>query len=260
VVFAAGCADCGEFEAGEWRAGDCGSAPDLLACGGPVGANGADPFDGHDLMSGVGGMHAVPDPGVGGCAPRGVIEGGLEMNDGGVIFAAECFHHDDALIEFGAVSFPVRLFRPNRQAEGLTEDDADLWQGVGGVSEEVVVTGFKVGSGDAGGEVVDADEDAEEVGFERDLIGLPALCEVGDAIPTDAAIEKGEAAFGELRAEFGGDDELVSVAENMIWVFGAAAVAIGNRVSLEEDSGAGPKNRHRIRRGCGISPRTDGEE
>lgn len=60
---------------------------------------------------------------------------------------------------------------------------------------------------------------------------------------SDAAVEEREVSFGQARAEPGGDDELIPVAEDVVGVFISAAIAVGDGVALKENTRTGSEDR-----------------
>ena len=87
--------------------------------------------------------------------------------------------------------------------------------------------------------VVDADEDAEHVGLQFERVLLPALLQVEHRIAADATIDEVELQLGKRRPVLGRDDEHVPVPEDMVRVGAAPAIAVRDRIALEQDSGAG---------------------
>ena len=100
----------------------------------------------------------------------------------------------------------------------------------------MIVLLLELFGGDAGIQVVDADENAEEVGLEIKGVWLPAAGEGGNGIAADAAVQEDQMPSGEFFTVLGGDDELVAVAENVVGIAVAAPIAIRDGIALKQDS------------------------
>ncbi len=87
--------------------------------------------------------------------------------------------------------------------------------------------------------VVHADEDAQHVGLQVERVLLPTLLQVEHGVAADAAIEEVELQLGERRPVLGGDDEDITVPQDVVRVGTAPAVAVRDRVALEQDAGTG---------------------
>src|SRR4051812_10204870 len=82
-------------------------------------ADGADPFIRHELVAGIGGVDAVPDPVVGRGALAGGVEDRLEADEGGMVFLGEAGDDFTALLGTGAPGFVVLLSRADGEREGF---------------------------------------------------------------------------------------------------------------------------------------------
>jgi hypothetical protein len=77
-----------------------------------------------------------------------------------------------------------------------------------GVGQELVILLLVLLGGDAATQIVDANQNAEQVGLEVDGVFLPALLQVSDGVPADAAVQERELPLRESAAELRGEDEL----------------------------------------------------
>ena len=82
--------------------------------------------------------------------------------------------------------------------------------------------------------VVHADEDAQHVGLQIERVLLPALFQIEHGVAADAAIDEVELRLGKRRTVFGGDDEHVAVAEDVVRVGVAPAIPVRDRIALEQ--------------------------
>lgn len=87
--------------------------------------------------------------------------------------------------------------------------------------------------------VIHADEDAEDVRLEIDRVLLPTLFQVGDLVAADSPVDEGQVKVREGGAVLGGDDEHVTVAQDVIRILTATTVAVRERIALEQDARAG---------------------
>ena len=92
---------------------------------------------------------------------------------------------------------------------------------------------------DASAVVVHADEDAQHVGLQIERVLLPALLQIEHRVAADAAIDEVELRVRKRRAVPGGDDEDIAVPQDVVRVRTAPAIAVGDRVALEQDARAG---------------------
>ena len=81
--------------------------------------------------------------------------------------------------------------------------------------------------------IIDADKDTENVRFQVDRVALPASGEVHDFIAADPAIDENELGVAGIATIFRGDNENITVTQNVILVGVTTTIAIGYGISLE---------------------------
>jgi hypothetical protein len=86
------------------------------------------------------------------------------------------------------------------------------------------------------------------VGLEREGVLGPALLEVEHGVAAHAAVGEVELTFREACAVAGRDDERVPMTEDVVRVGRAAAVPVGDGVTLEEDALIRREGRDRFHR------------
>jgi len=75
-----------------------------------------------------------------------------------------------------------------RLRKRLSEHEPDIGPGCDRAGQQFVVRFFEFLRRHAPAGFIDADQDAEQVGLERQRIGLPALGQIGERIPADPPI------------------------------------------------------------------------
>jgi hypothetical protein len=130
------------------------------------------------------------------------------MNHGGVVLLGELRDDRPAFGELGAARFPAFLHLPDRQAKRLAQHQPNAGELLYGVGQELVILLLVLLGGDAATQIVDANQNAEQVGLEVDGVFLPALLQVSDGVPADAAVQERELPLRESAAELRGEDEL----------------------------------------------------
>ena len=213
---------------------------------GPVLPYGAFPLIGHQLVAGIGGMNAVPDPVIGGSALDGVVENSLEMDHGRMILGGEAGDGFLTLPDSGKPGVEVILVLSYRQRKRFAEHNSEARVAGHGIGEQLIVGLLEILERQLSAGIVDANENAQDVWVELQRVFAPAAGEIGDGVAADAAIEKGQIAFRQQGAEPGGDQEGIAVAQNVIGVGGASAVAVRNGIALEEDAGSLTKRGHDV--------------
>lgn len=180
-------------------------------------------------------MNAVPDPVFGRRALTGVIENLLKMHQGGMMLCRQ--FRDDPLTLFDSCRprLPVLLDIAYRERERLTEYQPQIGIHGAGVREQFVVYLLILIQGNAE-VVIDADENAEYIGFQVERILLPSALQISDFVAADAPVDKIVIIFGESRAIFGGDEERVPMPQDVVGVCAAAPIAIRNGIALKEDT------------------------
>ncbi len=69
---------------------------------------------------------------------------------------------------------------------------------------------------------------------------------IGNLIAADASVHKHQLPVGKFFAKFACDDELVTMTENVIGIAISAALAIGDRIALQQNVRTPGKNGHRV--------------
>ena len=197
------------------------------------------PGIGDELVSGGRGMDAVGGPeGLRG-AFEGLVEDILSREMEGVEFLGEL---GDDLASGGDVGDEFRAVGHIGADKGIHEDEADVGKLLARPLEKLAVDALVAGYLDAIGGVefmpgvVDADEDADDVGAEVDGVDFPARVEVDDAVAGDAAVDDVPVLLRCVAEESGGDEERIAGAESVAVVAGGAgdvASAVSDGVALE---------------------------
>jgi len=188
------------------------------------------------------GVDAVPDPVLGRGGFGGGIEYFLSLDMDGLVVGGEPVDDGDEAFDLISPFFEGVCVCESAggQDKGIEQDEPQIGVGLAaGVQNEAVV-GFPCRDVDAveiSPDIIDADEDAEEIGFHVDGVFLPTVAEVCDFVGTDAAIVDVKPGLGHVDAESGGDKVDVTVAEIMIAVFLVASpFHIGDGVALKEEA------------------------
>lgn len=125
--------------------------------------------------------------------------------------------------------------------EGLDQHELELRILRPGVGQELVV-GRLVGlQRNVSAMVVNADHHGQQVGLEREGVLGPALLEVEHGVAAHAAVGEVELTFREACAVAGRDDERVPMTEDVVRVGRAAAVPVGDGVTLKRTRSFGVK-------------------
>ena len=187
-------------------------------------------------------MDAIPHPVLGGRDLARGVEDGLKADVGGVVFLRKPGDDLLALLETGEPCAVSWFSRACGQCEGFAEHKTDVGIDGDGGGEQIVVCLYVLVGRNFGAVVVNADENAEDSGFQVEGVMLPASFQIGDFVAADSAVEEGEFTIGIESTVFRCDDELVAVTEGVVGVFITPAVAVGDGVALKQDAGAFLKN------------------
>src|SRR5690606_30615529 len=200
-----------------------------------------DPVHRHERVAGHAGVHAVARPVARSRLLDGLVEHRLELDERRLRLFGDALRGLAALIELGE---PLVVHRARAEDEGLADDDPRLRERFLRAFEEigeallVALDRAVVAAVQLVPDVVHADEDAQKVGRDVDRVLLPALVEIGDLVPRDAAVVDLERILGTRRKEIGSDEERVATthrARGVRALVAAIATGIRDRVALEED-------------------------
>ena len=205
------------------------------------------PFAGDELVSGLGGMHAVPQPVVGRGQAAGLVELFLQGNEGATVLfghAAGGLRAQGHLAGEGLIA--IRPFGHGDggaagQHEGLQDDELHTGQRLVKLREQPVVHPLELGRAhavrvqrDAVPHVVYADEQAQTVRREVDDVALHAGVDVHHAVAADAPVDAIVSA-GPVVAQSGLDEQRVAEAHRAPAVrVDAVASHVGDGIALEE--------------------------
>ncbi len=180
-------------------------------------------------------MDTVPNPILGRSEIARIIEYFLKMDDRYVVFLGKFIDNCLAHCQFGPIFFPVYVLSPGWKPERLAKHKLYIRQGGNGFTQQLVILLLELLSGDAGVQIINADKDAEDIGFYVIYIFIPTGPKVRDFVSAYAAIDKGQVQLWHTAGVFACNDILVAVAEDMIEVIISSAIAICYGVALEQN-------------------------
>ena len=205
-------------------------------------------------MAGVRGMDVIPDPVKRWRALSGLVERSLEMHERRAVLRRQL--GNDSLVLDGLRVRRAVLWSSGEMVhdEGLAKHQLQLGVRSLGFVDDLFIGLLILIECHAMTFVIHANENAQHIRLQIQCVLLPALLQIEHCVAAHAAIEELQLCLWEGRAELRGDDERIAMAEDMIRVCGATAIAIGNRVALEQDARAGSESsdglRSRNRVGC----------
>ena len=112
----------------------------------------------------------------------------------------------------------------------------NVWICCPSVCQQLVVNLFVLFQGNSLGVIINPNQDTEHIRFQIEGVLLPSLFEVQHCIATDTSVKKSEVQLRRSSTVFRGDDELISVSENMIGVLTSTSITISDGVSLKQNS------------------------
>jgi hypothetical protein len=125
-------------------------------------------------MPAEGRVNAIPNPIVGRRTPGRIFEHLLIMHDRRMILLAQ--FDDDCLThrKVSTIFLPIGLLSTHRQAEWFAEHQLYFRQRFNCVTEQLVILLLELFRGNSGAQIIDADENAEDIGPEVIDVFLPA--------------------------------------------------------------------------------------